>query len=842
MPPAKSSAKRKNASMACVSCRESKVKCDGAQPTCSSCINKNRKCRYQSVDRRKLPLRVAIELLSSRVDQLCHFICENGLEPPPMPQEKDSTLTKVLKDLELAEINAPSINAGRCEGENFADANKSRGSCQPISPPIAVSTPKRTAKNGPKPSPTHLPKARSGDASQRQTISPLSTPVNNDASALPFTKDNQHGTGDRSNYIFNILDLDLGLGTCIAPTSPDMQFLLDSDSPHGTIPTTLEEMPTSMDSVANDDEVTLVEESGASAEIEDLVDELSDRVGTLRIGPGGKTHFYGPTSTFNLADVPLSDDLQPHFTPDKYALQDSNSCEADIEVPMGLEEHLINLYFSWQDPSFHVVDREMYEEAKAKRHKMEDTPFFSGALRNAMCALGSAFETRFHPTFVTYPKTLVDFFGDRAKSLLESELDYPCVATVQAMVILSSHEIGNGKDARGWLYSGMAIRLAFDLALHLDMSEYVSKGFISAADADLRRTIFWAAYVVDHQLGFYLGRPFRTNMEDVTVGKPSDQVNEQEPRRWVPYILPAVNSSELPDCTETVSQHLVSLCDLMAPCGYFLYGTPNISKAVLQELNEKVVLELRRWKAKLPPMLQINLHDMTSPYLPHVLLLHMQYYQNMIYAHRPWMSKSHIQPQPPKGPGYLHAREMCIQSAIAISKILVLYETQYTLRYINAKAVSITSSAVLLLLFAAVSQYPSHSPGEIAAHLSTCFRALDEFALSWHSARRGKDLLVSLQRRWEVRTYPSKLSRRRTEPTYIPRKRSRASNELPLPASLGQDVFAPARLNAQTDFQIDSDLDWMLMADGQFFAGSYEGELSDLIPDSTVLDSDPGGV
>lgn len=49
----------------------------------------------------------------------------------------------------------------------------------------------------------------------------------------------------------------------------------------------------------------------------------------------------------------------------------------------------------------------------------------------------------------------MDFFGDRAKELLDLELDCPCVATVQALVILSSHEIGNGNDARGWLYSGM---------------------------------------------------------------------------------------------------------------------------------------------------------------------------------------------------------------------------------------------------------------------------------------------------------------------------------------------------------------------------------------------------
>lgn len=133
------------------------------------------------------------------------------------------------------------------------------------------------------------------------------------------------------------------------------------------------------------------------------------------------------------------------------------------------------------------------------------------------CALGSAFEKRFHPNFVTFPKTLAEFFGDRAKSLLELELDCPSVATVQATVILSSHEVGNGKDARGWLYSGksgfpfeyymanstneifqgMALRLAFDLALHLDMASYVSERIISAADADLRRTVFWTAYIVD---------------------------------------------------------------------------------------------------------------------------------------------------------------------------------------------------------------------------------------------------------------------------------------------------------------------------------------------------------
>lgn len=43
----------------------------------------------------------------------------------------------------------------------------------------------------------------------------------------------------------------------------------------------------------------------------------------------------------------------------------------------------------------------------------------------------------------------------------------------------------------------MATRLAFHLALHMDMTSYVASNSISREEADLRRDIFWAAYTVD---------------------------------------------------------------------------------------------------------------------------------------------------------------------------------------------------------------------------------------------------------------------------------------------------------------------------------------------------------
>jgi hypothetical protein len=83
------------------------------------------------------------------------------------------------------------------------------------------------------------------------------------------------------------------------------------------------------------------------------------------------------------------------------------------------------------------------------------------------CALGAAFDSRHHPAFVTFPRSLADFFADRAKALLEIELDSPCVATIQTLVLLSAHDIGCGRDARGWLFSGALLALSEEAALKL---------------------------------------------------------------------------------------------------------------------------------------------------------------------------------------------------------------------------------------------------------------------------------------------------------------------------------------------------------------------------------------
>lgn len=73
------------------------------------------------------------------------------------------------------------------------------------------------------------------------------------------------------------------------------------------------------------------------------------------------------------------------------------------------------------------------------------------------CAIGAAYEGRYHQSFITFPKPLAEFFAQRSRIFLEFEFDSPCVSTVQALLLLSSHEAANGRDARMWLYGGESL-------------------------------------------------------------------------------------------------------------------------------------------------------------------------------------------------------------------------------------------------------------------------------------------------------------------------------------------------------------------------------------------------
>ncbi|PWY71782.1 fungal-specific transcription factor [Aspergillus sclerotioniger CBS 115572] len=480
---------------------------------------------------------------------------------------------------------------------------------------------------------------------------------------------------------------------------------------------------------------------------DEVTDQLSCRLGRLQVTHDGQLRYFGSTSNLTLLDALV--DVTPPVTIARDAPELLESAQLDHDIDEGFERHLLELFFTWQDPSLHIIDAESFWRARAQsQDESLATPYYSRALSDAMCALGAAYEPKYHPDFVTFPRSLAEYFGDRAKILVELELDTPSIATIQALVLLSTHEASCTRDTRGWLYSeGMAMRLTLDLGLHLEMAPYVEKGIIPHQDAEVRRMVFWGVYLNEQFWGFYLGRSAQSRMDIVTVQKPAARTLSLT--CWKPY--PAVGATLAHIPFSLLCREWLSLYEIMLPLTDVLYGCSEISVHVLQELAVVTVNKLGQWRIDLPEELTADeVSSLTTP-LPHVLTLHMQYHQFMIHCHKPYISRRYIQPQPPQGPGSGHARKMCIDSAVAIVQLLLRYERAYGFEKSNIQMVSFVFSAALILIFNTVPTKPMSSDQQLVTHLSTCFRALDKMASCFENARRTSVFLGILRRQWQVR-------------------------------------------------------------------------------------------
>lgn len=215
----------------------------------------------------------------------------------------------------------------------------------------------------------------------------------------------------------------------------------------------------------------------------------------------------------------------------------------------------------------------------------------------------------------------------------------------------------------------------------------------------------------------------------------------------------------------------------------------------------------------------------------------MHYYQCLIYAHRPWMSRVTAQSQTPQGPGAAHARQICVDAAISIAKILKIYEHRYTLRRVNIQGPAITCSAALLLIFAKISRYGRTRGLNVDEHLGICFRALDAFGQSWESARRSRVFLIRLQRQWELQARQRRLARRPSKPaSEFSRKRPLTATDFDTHQGSHHTTWQSdhnyhmgkthkqsqsAGTSGTADLDLEMNFDFMLEANAQAVSGNW---------------------
>jgi hypothetical protein len=237
------------------------------------------------------------------------------------------------------------------------------------------------------------------------------------------------------------------------------------------------------------------ESNDESAGVDQFESELSGKMSELVLD--GTRKFIGGTS--NLIFLPPGSEIQEsESTTDSPALNDSQPVRRWTQVTEddSLISHLLTMYFTWHYPFFTLLAKDLFYRDYIRG---VSSPYCSPLLVNAMLALGCHFSS-WRGAFAdpVNPNTAGNHFFKEAKRLIleNDEHENAKLCTVQAFALMSVREAGCGREGKGWVYSGLSFRMAFDLGLNVDAKNMGSHN-LSEEEVDARRITFWGCHLVD---------------------------------------------------------------------------------------------------------------------------------------------------------------------------------------------------------------------------------------------------------------------------------------------------------------------------------------------------------
>jgi hypothetical protein len=374
-----------------------------------------------------------------------------------------------------------------------------------------------------------------------------------------------------------------------------------------------------------DDNEDLLNDIGYVGDFPTFETELSTKMGELRI-ENGSVRFIGGTS--NLIYLSPMDEQDEILDPDsvheqEYPITSWTRVTNDPEVII----HLINMYFTWHYPYFTILSKSLFYR-EFLHGKPPVTPkrivYCSSLLVNAILALGCHFTNspagRVDPN---NPATKGDAFFQEAKRLIveNDEYEKPRLTTVQALALMSAREAGCGREAKGWVYSGMSFRMALDMGLNLDSGGMTNnKDAMDENEIDARRVTFWGCFLFDKCWSNYLGRLPQLPVSNITVPK-YDVFPEEESDAWSPYTDNGVAKlHSQPSRTRAVALHISNLCEISGDLLIFFYRPQQLERsagksAELKKLSE-LHARLEAWRRNLPKEFETK-----DGQLPNVILM-----------------------------------------------------------------------------------------------------------------------------------------------------------------------------------------------------------------------------
>ncbi|KAG2735133.1 hypothetical protein G9P44_001347 [Scheffersomyces stipitis] len=226
---------------------------------------------------------------------------------------------------------------------------------------------------------------------------------------------------------------------------------------------------------------------------------------------------YGPTSVYddNLIRKNSRQKRSEDASTSSASLASSSSIKILNKDPEVL--HCLKLFFTWQYP-----DHNMFIFREAFLIDFFDPKptslYCSKILVLSICALGS----RMSDIDRIYHKSRS--YYNEAKGLLLSSMSRPSITSLQSFLLLAFYDICNGSNSSGWMLSGSAMRMGFDLGFQLNPEVWFvkSKEDLGPLDVDIRSRVYWGCYVADHFISLLLGRPSLLKMSDASIPETTD--------------------------------------------------------------------------------------------------------------------------------------------------------------------------------------------------------------------------------------------------------------------------------------------------------------------------------
>jgi len=189
--------------------------------------------------------------------------------------------------------------------------------------------------------------------------------------------------------------------------------------------------------------------------------QLYGKIGDLRLDDGSVRYIGGTSNLIHLTQ----DESGEEF--DQYVQQeDPITSWTTVTDDPELVVHLLNMYFTWHYTYFTTLSKSLFYKdfmyGRPPSHARRKTHYCTPLLVNAMLALGCHFTS--HRGARQNPEdsaTAGDHFFKEAKRLIleNDEHERPRLTTVQALALMSVREAGCGREAKGWVYSGMSFRM-----------------------------------------------------------------------------------------------------------------------------------------------------------------------------------------------------------------------------------------------------------------------------------------------------------------------------------------------------------------------------------------------